>query len=567
MKFYSILFTAFCCCLLATSLSAQETDSLTVKARDAADNAAISGATVRLYDETGTFIDEAETNENGNAGFNLATSSVDLKVRYTTSLGQPHPNPFTSHTSIPVSLNSPVTLTGAVFDLLGREIAGTSRLLATGSHSFDVNLEGLPSGMYLFRLSSQGTEIGSTMLNHAGSGTSGAAEVRVVTGAGAVIADKPSAPGTYRFEISHPNYRTVVEEDVQVNGRTSKFVFMTRVEFVPEFGTDDTRKFTVIADARSGLDVPRDLEFHPLRPNELWVVNRAFDGTVTYWNPGTDSMASLRVRDEWANHFMEEVSAIAFSDGEEFGTAQETTNTYDNQAPGNNFMGPALWTSDTSIYSKRDLSGWGDLGSHLDMLHESPNGMGIAHDNNNVYWYFDGSNGTIVYYDFQVDHGPGWDDHLDGIVRRYVNAQVTRVPGIPGHMILDKTTGWLYICDPGGRRVTRLDTKTGEWMGSLVPLERGIAEYSRYGNATYEVVVNKNLRRPSGIALHKDRLFVTDNETGEIIAFDLTGKELNRISTNAESIMGIEIGPEGRIWYVDATTNQVVRIDVTEEPD
>jgi len=30
--------------------------------------------------------------------------------------------------------------------------------------------------------------------------------------------------------------------------------------------------------------------------------------------------------------------------------------------------------------------------------------------------------------------------------------------------------------------------------------------------------------------------------------------------------MGIEIGPDGRIWYVDAAKNQLMRIDV-EEPD
>ena len=573
MKLYSNLFIVFCCCsLLTTYLNAQEIDSLTVKVRDAANNAPIVEATVRLYDETETLIGEEVTDGNGNAGFNLATLSVDLKARYTTRLGQPYPNPFASHTSIPVSLSSPANLTGAVYDLLGREIATAGRLLATGSHWFDVDLGGLPSGMYLFRLSSRGREIGSTILNYAGPRSGRAAEVRVISGANSIAADKPSAPGTFRLEISHQNYRWVLYDSLEINGKTTQYVSMTEVEFIPEFGTDETRKFTLIADARSGLDVPRDLEFHPLRPYELWVVNRAFDGTVTYWwDPVTDSVAFLRVRDKYANHFMEEVSAIAFSEGELFATAQESINTYDNRYPPNNFMGPALWTADTAIYGKDGLPDWGDLGSHLDMLHESPHGMGIAHDKGNAYWYFDGFYSNIVYYDFQQDHGPGKDDHSDGIVRRYMNAKVKRLSGVPGHMVLDKTTDWLYICDPGNSRVTRLGTKTGKWIdwGNVDTSQTEyLMEYSRYGNATYKVVADKNLVWPSGIALHEKRLFVTDNKTGEIIAFDpLNGKELNRISTAAESIMGIEIGPDGRIWYVDAAKNQLMRIDIVEEPD
>ncbi len=573
MKYHCTIFTFICCCCLAgTAAYGQTVDSLTVKVRNIADNGAITEATVRLYEEGGELIGQRESDENGNAGFNLSTLSADLPLRYSTRLGQSYPNPFSSRTTVPVTLGSSANLSGTLFDLLGREITATDGLVGAGSHSFDLDLSGLPSGMYLFRLSGDGEEIGSVMLNHAGSGSTGKASMRIVRGAGSSsAADKPAAPGTFRLVVSHPNYRTVTEDDITIEGTTVRFIMMTRVEFVPEFGTEETRTFRVIADARSGLDVPRDLEFNPLRPFELWVVNRTFDGTVTYWHPGTDSMNSFRVRDKYANHFMEEVSAIAFSETDLFGTAQETVNTYDGQLPGgNNFMGPALWTADTNIYSKRDLAGWGELGAHLDMLHESPNGMGIAHDHANAYWYADGYYGNIVYYDFQQDHGPGWDDHSDGIVRRYVNANISRIPGVPGHLILDKESGWLYICDPGNRRITRLNTKTGSFLSDGnahgVQMEP-LVEYSSYGGATYEILVNEKLRRPSGIALHEGRLFVTDNETGEIIAFDLEGTELNRISTNAESIMGIEIGPDGRIWYVDAGTNQVVRIDIDEIVD
>jgi sugar lactone lactonase YvrE len=88
-----------------------------------------------------------------------------------------------------------------------------------------------------------------------------------------------------------------------------------------------------------------------------------------------------------------------------------------------------------------------------------------------------------------------------------------------------------------------------------------LLEYSVYAGATYKVVANTDLTHPSGIALHEGRLFVTDNATGEIVAYDLDGIELGRIQTPASSLMGIEIGPDGRIWYVDAEMNQLVRLD------
>ena len=557
------------CALLGFSqpVAAQSTDSLTVKVRNDADNSPIEGARVRLYDDADTLVAEKTTGADGNVGFGFGRiTGVDDRADLIAAVGTPHPNPFDDATMLPVTLASATLLRGDLYDLLGRRVATDEHPVGSGVHSFVIQPNGMSSGAYLFRVSGGGKDLGSTMIHYNGSGDDGTATIELLTD-GIVVADKPAVPGTFRVEVDHPNYRSAAIGDITIVNKVLRFANLRRVEFVAEFGIG-TPGFTVVADARSGLDVPRDLEFNPTLPNELWVVNRAFDGTVIYTNPGTPEMASFRVRDKWALHFMEEVSAIAFSEDGLFGTAQESINTYDGQGAGNFFMGPALWTSDTSIYSKQDLEGWGELGSHLDMLHESPNGMGIAHDHDNAYWYFDGYHNNIVYYDFQQDHGPGHDDHADGIVRRYVDANVQRTPGVPGHMVLDKESGWLYIADPGNSRITRLNTKTGARVsdgdinGSQM---EDLVEYSNYGNATYEVFVADGLMRPSGIALHNDRLFVTDFETGEIVAYDLAGRELNRIQTPAEDIMGITIGPDGKIWYVDAEQNQLVRIDPQAE--
>jgi sugar lactone lactonase YvrE len=79
--------------------------------------------------------------------------------------------------------------------------------------------------------------------------------------------------------------------------------------------------------------------------------------------------------------------------------------------------------------------------------------------------------------------------------------------------------------------------------------------------ATVEVVVSSGLARPSGLALHRGRLFVTDNATNEIVAFDLAGRELRRVKTPARGIMGIAVDPGGVLWYVDAVDHAVVRLD------
>ena len=109
-------------------------------------------------------------------------------------------------------------------------------------------------------------------------------------------------------------------------------------------------------------------------------------------------------------------------------------------------MGPTLWPSSLDHFAMENQDNAnGLLGSHIDMNHESPYGVGIAHDSGNSYWYNDGYYGELVYYDFQIDHDTGADDHSDGIVRRYSEIQMNHYYGVPGHMILDKDTGILYL--------------------------------------------------------------------------------------------------------------------------
>ena len=327
---------------------------------------------------------------------------------------------------------------------------------------------------------------------------------------------------------------------------------------VPQFGAT----FTVIGTKADGLNVVRDLEFHPDVPGQLWTYNMLSHGVVIFFDPGSAEQTAEVRNDAYGQHFMAYVSSAAFGVDDRFASCQESRNEWNvgPQAP-DDFMGPTLWSADLDIFAKvnQEFPPGKLEGSHLDMLHQSPLCMGIAHDTANVYWAIDGLNGHIVRYDFQTDHGPGGGDHSDGIIKRYADAALTRVANVPSHMELDHATGMLYIADTGGGRIVRLDTASGTETGPL-PNNWDGAVYTGVEGADFQVLVD-GLGEPSGLALHDGHIFVSEHATGDIVAFDLAGAEVDRMSTPAARIMGITIGPEGDLWYADAERNEVVRVD------
>jgi hypothetical protein len=257
-------------------------------------------------------------------------------------------------------------------------------------------------------------------------------------------------------------------------------------------------------------------------------------------------------------------SGIAFSENENFATSPSV---YDaNHGTGNPFTGPTLWSSDTAVYCHTPPGG---NGSHLDMLHQSPYSMGIAAEEDNRFWVYDDEHGDIVMYDFKNDHGPGNSDHSDGIIRRYSGLGIS---GDPNHvvgsgLILDKGEGILYIADTWNDRILWMDIHSGTFVSNLTPYEP-TAEYSSWDNVTWGVFagsgVGPTITRPSGIDIIDDRMIVSEYSTGDIVMYDITastGLELGRIHTGTPGIMGVKIGPDGKIWYVNATTNEVIRID------
>lgn len=325
----------------------------------------------------------------------------------------------------------------------------------------------------------------------------------------------------------------------------------------------------VVAGADDGINEPIDLDFNRgvLHRSDLWVVttDRRGHGVAIVHDAATPQQSVRLKKDSRASHFMWRTLGIAFGDNGAFATAQSGW-------PGSGdanymFMGPTLWSADTAIFASKYQESNDYLASHLDMLHQSPYGMGIAHERDNIYWVSDAKYNDVTRYDFRDPHEVGGTDHRDGIIRRYAQVQLTPVERTrPAHVAFDAQTSWLYIVDPGAKRILRLDTRTGKPVENLTPPDESmenLTEFARMDEAVIETVIDTGLVDPVGIDVKYGRLIVGDRSTGRIRMYDLaTGSPtfMGSVATGASELLGVTIGPDDHIWCVDRAGNAVLRL-------
>ena len=324
-----------------------------------------------------------------------------------------------------------------------------------------------------------------------------------------------------------------------------------------------------VAGVTQGLQGPADLAFDPRVSGDLWIVNRDDDSAViVHKATQTTGRRSEYRKDAYAMHFMANPMSIAF--GAEpttfgargtFATCGESRNTYNDMAPHNDFMGPVLWTSDLSIFARKDPYG---LGSHIDMLHETPLCMGIAHETANVYWAVGGTVGAIYRYDFMRDHNIGRDDHSDGSTAEYARGAIRRVAGVPMGVVFDPASKLLYVADSGNARIVAMDTRSGR-EASVLPAPEPLVRSVRMSGAVLRDVVpasSRMLDTPSGMAMKDGQLWVADNATGRISVFTLTGQRVKYFETRlAGALGGLDFGPDGKLYIVDMVASRVLRLE------
>ena len=374
----------------------------------------------------------------------------------------------------------------------------------------------------------------------------------------------PAAAGVVDVSVEILSVNGMTDENADNNTQSFETEIFDKVDvpniiddflpFVPEF--------TEVAAASNQLDKPTDLDFFPiLGLDEVWVINQrtenAGGSTLTITGASSDSPDFWHRIDGNAWHFMSLPTGIAFDPVSFF--FANSPGVKDANHSGGTFTGPTLWTSDPDIYAMPS----GGNGSHMDMLHGSPFSMGIAHEVDNVYWVFDDWHKDIVRYDFQEDHGPGNDYHGDAIVRRYKDIGIDADGDIPSHMVLDRSTGWMYVVDNGNDRVIRIDINSGEVGNSLPEINEPLAEHSQMVDFTVETVIDQGLDRPCGIEVMENRLLVSDYGTGDIIIFDMENgfAELGRFDTGSPGITGIKVGPQGNIWFTNRILNTLTKAE------
>ena len=374
--------------------------------------------------------------------------------------------------------------------------------------------------------------------------------------------------GTHVFKVWINSLNGVADMNTANDTLTKNLVFSAGIPNIIDNYLTATPTISIIGTAADNLDKPTDLDFHPdFSRKELWTINKRTEAqggsVVIYFDAGQPTQTDQMLVDGNAWHFMSLPTGMAFSKNGNWANAPGVFDA--NHNGGDPFTGPSLWSGDLSIFAQPS----GGNGSHLDMLHANPECQGIASENDNVFWVFDGYNNDIVRCDFQADHGPGNHYHGDAIIRRYSEETVQKDVNekVVSHLVLDEKKEWVYIVDYGNQRVIRIDVDSGTPNGTptFAPLE-SYAEYSSVTGYTWETVVGNGLVEPAGIDIVEDRMLVSDYATSEIIVYDISSMpatELGRIATNAQGIMGIKIGPDGHIWYVDydANTVNVIRLN------
>jgi hypothetical protein len=121
-----------------------------MRARDYNNN--ISGYSSSVSIEFQRFVPTAPGGSGGWA--NKSTESSGNNISYDYNLAQNYPNPFNPVTSINYSMKTAGLVTLKVYDMLGNEVTSlVNENMKAGIYSVEFNAADLPSGMYVYRLS------------------------------------------------------------------------------------------------------------------------------------------------------------------------------------------------------------------------------------------------------------------------------------------------------------------------------------------------------------------------------------------------------------------------------
>lgn len=316
-----------------------------------------------------------------------------------------------------------------------------------------------------------------------------------------------------------------------------------------------------IVTAVDNLRSPSDVAFNPSQDHELWVTERGGDSVAIVFHAGGADQRVEHRTSAGAQHFLASPSGLAFDDSGTMATIHDIdTPTQGADGTPADFMGPTLWPADASLFD-------GGHDSHLDMLHDSPSGAGIAWDTGDAFWVYDGYHHAIAHYDFRSPHVEGGTDHSDGVIQRWVEGDLGYFPHVASHIELDHGTGLLYVADTRNALVVVLDTTSGVPGVTIGPNYDGVSSMTSMDSAPLTTLIDgatAGLEQPSGLAVRDGVLYITDHARDTIHAYDLGGHEIDWIDLSSvlspSSIGGIELDVEGRIYVTDTVSGRIIRV-------
>jgi hypothetical protein len=107
-----------------------------------------------------------------------------------------------------------------------------------------------------------------------------------------------------------------------------------------------------------------------------------------------------------------------------------------------------------------------------------------------------------------------------------------------------------------------MNTSSGSIAKAIPLINEELASHQEMKGLEWGVFADTGLDKPCGIEVVGDILYVSDNATGEIIAYHKETKiELARVTASTKGITGLKADKNGALYFVNAETNEVVRID------